>query len=206
MNTDLQKRFANHYFVIRDLGSNILMRMASFRKIVDDAKLRHDFPDISFVYMHQILLDISKFMSLSGADNSGFPELIHISPKDIQAKIKAVESTYEPLLKKVESNRNRTIAHIDISNAKSYMKMGFSEAEITKKIDDYTRSLTGPYGDAEYNHKLVEDLLAMRSSSSDEERYSPSDFLNDSTPITLMIEECFKIADELNQYYYNQSA
>lgn len=202
MNT--RDKFSTIFFVINDLGITILKKINDYEnQIENDPLIKKRFYNIEFVYMHSIILDIAKLISATNSDKSGLKQLISFcNNKDILTKFNDFKIKYEKTFKKIKSNRDKIIAHIDISDRGSYFNMGFSEIEISKKIDNYKRYLKdmGQKSD----HKLISDLEKLKAVSSGEERYSPSDFLIEIPEIKNIVGEVLEISSNLLKlYFYN---
>jgi hypothetical protein len=198
------KNFYNHLFVIEDLGHSILKKLDDFiNNIVNNSSIKKMFYNIDFVYMHSILLDLAKLISVTNADKSGLKQLKEISPKSTKDRIVAFESKYRDTIDKITSNRNKIISHVDISDANSYFKMGFSDIEIENKIEDNRKYMNMIKSSKDDNSKLIADLKKLKSISPKWERYSPSDFCEDIEIFKTMVNEVLAITRDLNKYFYN---
>lgn len=194
--------FYNILFVVNDLSHTILKKIDDYKtRIENDASLRRKFYNIEFVYMHSIILDIAKLTSATDSDKSGLKQLKELcTSKIIKAEIDNFESKYKNTLQKIKANRNKIIAHVDISDAGSYFDMGFSEIEINKKITDLKEYFKHIKQEPDSN--LVSQLENLRVSSSIKERYSPSDFIIEIPILENMVKEILKISTGLSLYFY----
>ena len=199
------KNFYNLLFVVNDLSSTILKKIGDYEKQIEkNSIIITAFHNIEFVYIHSIVLDIAKLISATGADKSGLKQLKEICPdEDIKARIELFEQKYKDTLAKIRANRNKIIAHVDISDVGSYVNMGFSKIEIERKITDYKEYLkiTGGELDATASN-LISQLEKLESVSPDKERYSPSDFSVEIPTLKEMVNEILVIASDLNLYFY----
>lgn len=197
--------FPNQVSVLYDLGNNLLKRIEEYEKFIfNNALAKRDLKNIDFVYMHYIILNLAKLLSLTKADKSGLEQLKKIAPKEIIAEIESLETTHKTILHKLTSNRNRIVAHIDISKKNSYFGMGFSEMEINKKIGDYKIWAKRWDKNKKYNKRtdiFINDLNKLKSTNTETERYSPIDFHNDIPTFKLIIEKVLKITKSLIFYY-----
>jgi hypothetical protein len=199
------KNFHNLLFVVNDLSHTILKKIDDYDKRIEkDNNIISAFYNIQFVYIHSIVLDIAKLISATGADKSGLKQLKEICPdKDIKVKIEAFEQKYKYILAKIIVNRNKIIAHVDISDMGSYVNMGFSKIEIERKITDYKDYLKITGGELDATAlNLISQLKKLESVSIDKERYSPSDFSIEIPTLKEMVNEILVVASDLNLYFY----
>ncbi len=198
--------FYNILFVINELGSTILKKISDYENVIqNDYSLKKKFHNIEFVYIHSIILDIAKLTSKASSDKSGLKDLKKFcSDKTIQNKITNFEVKYKNTLEKIKNNRNRIIAHVDISEENSYFKMGFSDIEIKTKKDDYKKYME--LTNQQLDIVKIEELEKFQTSSIKEERYSPSDFLLEIGLLKEMINEVLVIASDINLYFYNSKS
>ena len=196
------KNFYNILFVVDDLSHTILKKIDDYKNHIEsDPSLKRRFYNIEFVYMHSIILDIAKLISATGSDKSGLRQLKELcTSKIIEAEISNFEIKYKNTLEKIKANRNKIIAHVDISDAGSYFDMGFSETEINKKITDLKKyfELTKQKPDS----NLLFQFENLKANSSNKERYSPSDFVIEIPVLEKMIKEILKISTDLNLHFY----
>lgn len=196
------KNFYNILFVVNDLSHTILKKIDDYKNHIEsDASLKRRFYNIEFVYMHSIILDIAKLISATGSDKSGLKQLKEIcTNKIIGGEIDNFESKYKGPIEKIKANRNKIIAHVDVSDAGSYFDMGFSEIEINKKITDLREYFKHIKQEPDSN--LISQLENLKASSSIKERYSPSDFVIEIPVLENMVKEILKISTDLNLYFY----
>lgn len=196
------KNFHNILFVVNDLSHTILKKIDDYKNhIENDASLKKIFYNIEFVYMHSIILDIAKLISVTGSDKSGLKQLKEIcTSKIIGGEIDNFESKYKNTLEKIKANRNKIIAHVDVSDAGSYFDMGFSEIEINKKITDLREYFKHTKQEPESN--LISQFENLKARSSIKERYSPSDFVIEIPVLENMVKEILKISTDLNLHFY----
>ena len=150
-----------------------------------------------------IILTIAKLLSLTRSDRSGLVQLEKISPPEVKRRIQDLRKLNEPLITKISSNRSRIIAHVDISTNRSYTKMGFSEMEVERMLDGLRKSFF--QRDDAMQADLVKRWRNLASTSPEQERYSPSDFLNDLPKLRTLAKEVQNIVRDLNIYFYNLS-
>ncbi|MBU4056658.1 hypothetical protein KJ695_01975, partial [Patescibacteria group bacterium] len=184
------------YVVTRDLIYRIKQKIKDFQYIHKSKSLKEKLRDIEFVYMHSIIFDIAKLFGATKSDKIGLKQFKNISPKKSKDKLTELEKSYGDIFLKISNNRNRIIAHINISNKNAYFNMGFSIEEINKKIADCKNSA---YFDP--NDSFIERLKNLKAKNRDNERYSPSDFLIDIPRIEKFLNEFTLIIDEVNIYY-----
>lgn len=198
------KEFNECYLVAYDLGGTILKKIDDYEnRIQNNFQIKKDFYNIEFVYMHSILLDMAKLISVTNNDKSGLRQLKSISPESIKESIEKFEKEYEKTIEKITSNRNRIISHIDISDTKAYFKMGFSEIETVQRISNYKTYFKNTNTLEKEDQKLIEGLKKQQAGSPNEERYSPSDFFADFNIFKEMVNKILTVASDLNMYYYN---
>jgi hypothetical protein len=196
------KNFYNILFVVNDLSHTILKKIDDYKNHIEsDTSLKRRFYNIEFVYMHSIILDIAKLISATGSDKSGLKQLKEVcTSKIIRGEIDNFESKYKNTLEKIKANRNKIIAHVDVSDAGSYFDMGFSETEINKKITDLREYFKHTKQEPDSN--LISQLENLKAGSSIKERYSPSDFVIEIPVLENMVKEILKISTDLNLYFY----
>jgi len=196
------KNFYNILFVVNDLSYTIFKKIDDYKNHIEsDPSLKRRFYNIEFVYIHSIILDIAKLISATGSDKSGLKQLKELcTSKTIKTKINNFEIKYKNTLKKITVNRNKIIAHVDISDAGSYFDMGFSETEINKKITDTKKYFKNIKKEPDPN--LISQLENLKARSSTNERYSPSDFIIEIPVLENMVKEILKISIDINLYFY----
>jgi hypothetical protein len=199
--------FYNILFVVHQLNTDILRKINDYEvSIMNSDNIKNKFYNIEFVYMHSIILDIAKLTSETGSDKSGIKELMKISPPDIKQEFEKLLSDNSNLLGKIKINRNKIIAHIDISEKYSYMKMGSSQIEIGRKIEDYKTYLKLSHiKPSKKDLAIITKFQEMKSSSSDIERYSPSDFSLDLPVFKNLLKTIMEISNKLNQHFYENN-
>ena len=84
---------------------------------------------------------------------------------------------------------------------KYYADMGFSETEIKNKINDQEKYFK--YYNEKPNQEIIHHLEKLVASSSENERYSPSDFISEINLLETMVKEIQKISSDLNMYFYS---
>ncbi len=199
------QNFYNLLFVIDDLCRTILKKLEDYKNNIENGKYVKTFYNIDFVYMHSIVLDVAKLVSATKKDKSGLSQLKKDSPQILRVRIDNFEKRYEDTIEKIKNNRNKIIAHIDISDKGSYFDMGFSKVEISRKIEGYKKLLKYQGNVGPNDLETIERLKKLESKSIKGERYSPSDFSKDVNKIKNMVEEILNIAHDVNNYYYKQS-
>lgn len=197
--------FANLIFVILELGDSILKKISDYENnIHENTDIKTNFHNIDFVYMHSILLDMGKLLSVTNSDKSGLSELDNISPPEFKERIQKIRDNYGDTIDKITTNRNRIIAHIDISNTQSYFRLGFSRVEIDRKIEDYKKYIgLNDNNLSEVDLKVISDFEALMSTSVKYERYSPSDFFDEKETFVKIVREILQVATDLNVHFYN---
>jgi len=201
------KNFYNISFVMNDLSQGIVRKIQDYENnIKGNFVIKKDFYNIEFIYMHSVILDMAKLISVTKVDKSGLNQLEKISPKEIKQQIKYFNEKYKKIIVKITQNRNRIISHLDISNKSTFFNMGFSNLEIENKIADFKKYvLTYDNKNKESIEVFVERLEQLKSKSIENERYSPCDFIEDIPTLKDMITKISKILREVDFYYYNQS-
>jgi len=198
------KNFANNLLVIEGLSNAILRKIDDCEnKIKDNFSIKRDFYNIDYVYMHSIVLDMAKLISVTNSDKSGLRQLKSESPTVFRKRIEKFEKRYHKTIEKITSNRNRIISHVNISDINSYFNMGFSDIEISKKIEDYKKILEHYGGIYKPDLQLITDLEKFKSADIKDERYSPSDFSKDTDNFRAMVREILFIVRDLNIHFYN---
>jgi hypothetical protein len=182
---------------------DLLIQYKTF--IVKNKEMRKHLKNIDYIYMYYIILNLSKLFSLTGADKSGLKQIKNISPKKIKEEITLLEQTNLKTIEKIQNNRNRIVAHLDISKDNSYINMGFSTIEINRKKKDILEYSKITNMDQVLTKNLLEIYRGLKSKSKKEERYSPSDFTRSIPKLTKMMEDILKITNDLSLYYYNKT-
>ena len=165
--------------------------------------LKKHFFNIDFVYMHHIILDMGKLLSVVKADKSTLSELEKIAPPLFKKEIKSLRKKHKSIIEKITTNRNKIIAHIDISDFGSYFKLGFSNVEINRKVADYTEYTKSRGKMTPADIDVISRYQKLRAASPKEERYSPSDFIQEKDAFKEITSEVLQIARRMNQYFYN---
>lgn len=201
------KNLDNFYkilFVVYQLNTDILKKINDYEvSIKNSDNTKNEFYNIEFVYMHSIILDIAKLISATRSDKSGIKELMKISPPNIKQEFERLLSDNSNLLEKVRINRNKIIAHIDVSEQGSYIEMGFSQVEIRRKIEDYKKYLELSHiKPSKKDLAVITKFQEMKSSSLNLERYSPSDFSLDLPIFKVLLEKIIEISNKLNHHFY----
>ncbi len=198
------KNFYNILFVVNDLSYTILKKINDYKDNIEgDTSIITKFYNIDFVYMHSIILDIAKLVSTAHSDKSGLKELKKICNSEIiMNEINNFESKYKNTLEKIKTNRNKIIAHVDISDAGSYFDLGFSEVEIKRKLRDLKEYFNNTKQEPDNN--LISHIENLKANSSLQERYSPSDFVTEIPVLENMVNEILKISTDLNLHFYNE--
>ena len=148
---------------------------------------------------------MAKLISVTKSDKSGLKQLKKDSPQIFKDRISNFEKKYKNIIDKITINRNKIIAHVDISDKGSYFNMGFSEIEIDTKIESYKKLLEFQGGLDSDGSKVIEDLKKLRSKSTKDERYSPSDFSKEIDNLRALANEVLEIAHGINKYYYDKN-
>lgn len=201
------KNFYNLLAVVKELSSDVLNYLDDYENyIYDNYELKKRLKNIEFVYMHYILITLSKLFSISQNDKSGMKSLKLVSPMNIQKEFQELEDKNKDLFEKIKSNRHRMIVHIDISEEKSFHKMGFSKLQMDKMIEDYVSSMryAGKEEIANTSH-IFEDMRRLEAKENKEERYSPLDFYRDIGRFREITKKLSSLADKVNQHYYEIS-
>ncbi len=198
-----QESFPDVFRVILDLSSTISKKIDDYKNnIENNPSIKRAFYNIDFVYMHSIVLDMGKLLSVNNNDRSGLRGLEKSSPDKFKKDIRIFRDKYKDVIEKIKSNRNRIISHVDISDEGHFSKMGFSEKEVNKKVTDLNDHFTFLYG---LNKSLVESSIEhwnkLRSESIRTERYSPSDFSKEVDIFIIMIREIVSISYKINVCY-----
>ncbi|MBU2036893.1 hypothetical protein KJ866_01655 [Patescibacteria group bacterium] len=198
------KTISNHYnlyAIVYELIERIGQNIKEFEYVIDRSSFKKNLPSIKTAYMNFIILDLAKLISATKGDKTGLRQLKNISPKEYKAKIEKLEKDYRDVFKKITNNRNRIIAHIDISDKKAYYNMGFSEEEINRIIDDYRAS---PYCDkslTDENDPFIISIKKIQAKTKDDERYSLSDFRSNLPDFKKIISEISSINKNIISYY-----
>jgi|GEM_PF-2787699 len=209
--------FYNISWVIEDLSNSTLVNLDDFKKI-KESNLSSKITNIDYVYMYSIILDMGKILAVGGNDKSGLSALEEIYPDDFKEKeriskiqedfktrISQIQENYKDIISKLKNNRNRIIAHVDISEDNSYFKLGFSKIEIEEKINNHKKYLRLINKDeTDLDTAYYAKLNSLVPSSIKDERYCPSDFLNDIESFKKIITEVLGVARDLNFYFYNE--
>jgi hypothetical protein len=157
--------------------------------------------------MHSVLLDIGKLLCVTGSDKSGLNELEKLAPNQFKKEINDFKLKYSDIISKITTNRNKIIAHIDISENGSYFKLGFSHTEIDRKIEDFKKYVESINNGVlnKSDLEVIDGYNKLKSSSIKYERYSPSDFYKDKDIFVEMVNIIRKIAQELNYHFYKEN-
>lgn len=199
------KNFYNIYAIIEDLSNSVLENIDDYKKIIDDYELYKDIRNIKFVYMYSIILDMGKTLAVGGNDKSGLKALLEIAPDDFKKRILQTQENYTDIISKLKNNRNRIIAHVDISNENSYFNLGFSALEIEEEINNHKKLRLMSKDETESDTIFYNKLKSLVPNSIKDERYGPSDFLNDIETFKKIIAEVLEIVRDLNIYFYSKS-
>jgi hypothetical protein len=171
--------FYKIFSVIENLSNSTLVNLDDFEKI-KKSNLYSELKNIDYVYMYFVILDMGKILAVGSQDKSGLRALLEIAPHDFKQRILQIQESYADIISKLKNNRNRIIAHVDISNDNSYFNLGFSEIEIEEKINDHKKYLKIiNRHETELDDIFYNKLKSLVPSSIEDERYSSSDFLND---------------------------
>lgn len=193
------------YGAIYSLTKIIEQDVKEFEIVVDDKDLKKKgLLDIGTVYMHSIIIDLSKLFSVTQSDKIGLKHLKSISPKESQNKIEKLKSNYSDIIKKVSCNRNRIIVHHDISKKGAYYNMGISKIEIEKIINDYKTSYHYDKSIDDKNDPFILGMRKIVAQDKSNERYSLSDFKSDIPKIKEILEEIKLINNNIFGYYHKQ--
>ena len=188
--------YYNLFAITWNLIKNTEKKIQDFKYILKNKGLKEELHDIEIVYMHSIIIDIAKLINATKSDKIGLKQFKNISPKESKSKLVELEKSYKDIFLKIVSNRNRIIAHIDISNKNSYYNMGFSEEETNRMIKDYIDSMYFDPSDS-----TIEGFKKLVAKNKNNERYSLSDFLTDIPRMKKFLNEFGSIINEVNNYY-----
>ena len=96
------KNFYKILYVISDLSETVLRKIDDYKKnLIDNTDLKNKFYNIEFVYMHSIVLDLAKILSVTGSDKSGLKQLKDLcSNRIIRDEINSFEIKYKDTIKK----------------------------------------------------------------------------------------------------------
>ena len=200
----MPQNFYDLLAVMEELSFTTLKHLEEYEgNILNKVDLKKNFHNIDFVYMHIIILNLAKLLSVTNSDKSGLAQLEKFASPALKQEIFLFRNKYQHVINKIASNRNRIISHIDISDLKAYYKMGFSEVEIEKKIEDRKKYLR-IIGQKENKNDtdFYEHLRKLIALSEDNERYSPSDFVDAFPLFKSMINEILKLTRDVNQSNY----
>lgn len=173
--------------------------------IAKNKVIKKHLKNVEYIYMYYIILNLSKLFSLDGSGKSGLKDIKHISPKKIKDEIILLEQSNLKTMEKIENNRNRIVAHLDISKKNSYINMGFSTIEMNLKKKDILKYSILTNMDEVHTKNLLEKYKELKAKSKKDERYSPSDFTREIPKFIKMMEDMSKIMNDLNIYYYNKT-
>lgn len=197
-----------------ELFSAITMTTYEIESLLDEFSILVKEPEtinsklksIKWVYMSQTIIAISKVTSLVGSDKSGIRELKSFSSLALKKDISELELKHKVLLAKVRSNRSRIFVHLDISKNGSHKKMGLSKVAIQEMVTHMIKYYVD-IGKDNLNspESIKERYKKSESGSPEQERYSFSDFLDDSDEIRILINEINRITSEVNLYLYESS-
>ncbi|NTV22195.1 MAG: hypothetical protein HGB03_01325 [Candidatus Yonathbacteria bacterium] len=203
MTNEQQKDFFNIWGVVIQISNYLLGKINEYEMIQTDNAVKEKFPLISDVYMYSIILDMAKVVGVTRSDKHGFLRLERISNKEITRRIHDWENKYVDIIKKIKVNRNKIIGHVDMQEGRSFMDMGFSEAETERRKNDFEEYFKH-FGQDSIPEDLLSAIEKMRASSPDNERYSHSDFKEDIPQIKRAIHEMQEITNRANLIRYNE--
>ena len=66
--------------------------------------------------MHSIILDIAKLIGATGNEKGTLTGLYSLAPANLRKDIDELRLKNEIIFKKIENNRNKIIAHVDVSD------------------------------------------------------------------------------------------
>ena len=173
-------------------------------KIGNNSSLSKEYFNIDYVYMHSIILDIAKLIGATGNEKGTLTGLYSLAPANLRKDIDELRLKNEIIFKKIENNRNKIIAHVDVSDFWAYFNMGFSQLEIDRRIQDFMNYLELTGQETKTNLDVIENLKNLKSTSVQFERYSPADFGQDLNRFKSIINEILDITTRANSYFYNQ--
>jgi hypothetical protein len=154
---------------------DIRMFLKDFHKANDDSELRKKLPYVTWVYTQHIVILLQKIFSKAPRDAFRLQRLKELKNRGISKRIDNLESSHKQLIRKVNTNRNRLIAHTD----KNFHQILFSKAE----VDRMETKFETPYP-------------TLRAKSRDNERYMPADMSADTDEILEILGELDIILDE----------
>lgn len=195
--------FCNIFFALHQLSADLLKKIKDYDLIMRSKNIKDKLEKIESVYMESIILDMAKITSSNRSDKSGIKELQEISPALIKQEIADLLSDNKSILYKIKANRNRKIAHFDMSKENSFINMGFSEIQIDTMINDYKDGLEqSDIIQSDKDLSVIAEFRKVKSCSSDNERYSISDFSSDLPEFKKIIEKIIMIANKLNHCFH----
>ena len=158
-----------------------------------------------------IILDISKITSPSNTNQTGFRELksilSNLQSNEIKQRMEQLiklEKDNEQLFKKIEVNRDKFIAHLDIFKD-PYYNYGFSQGETERIID----RMYGTFN--RFMYKDIAEFLEIKEnakkqlleSEQKKQRYSISDLMEDIPLFEGILKDLFKIYFQINIIMHN---
>jgi len=120
------KEISRLYGTVYELIVNVKQNIKDFEYIIKDKSFQKYLRNIEIVYMNSIILDVSKLINATKYDKTGLEQLRSIAPQKFKRTIDILRKSFGGIFKKISNNRNRIIAHIDISDQGAYYNMGFS--------------------------------------------------------------------------------
>ncbi len=193
--------------VVYDLSGEVEKKLGQYNSTIwTDKKLRMELSGIEYVYMSSIILDLAKIFSLARKDESGLKKLKECSPSVIRDKFFQLQKSHNKLLEKLKENRNRLIAHVDISKDRSVFRMTLSKSERIRMIKNYGFIIENHRDEKSLIEDFAKNISKKRSRSHKNERYSPVDLIHDAPEILRMLKELKIIVSELVMYFYKKES
>lgn len=199
----VNSNYCDLYSVIYELTKRTEQDVREFEIAINDNDLKKKgLLNIGTAYMNSIIISLSKLFNITRSDKTGLEQLKTISPKKLQSQIMEIKSDYSNIVKKLSCNRNRIIAHIDISKKNAYHNMGISEAECERVISDYKNS--SHYENP--NDLFIAEMRKIQTIDKNNERYCLSDFQKDIPILKEILKKIKIINDGIFEYYFNQKS
>jgi len=155
--------------------ADVNIAVFEFEKIFPNSDLGSRYPLMKAVYTHYIIVNLNKVLSSSKNEHFRLRQLEYFSTETKDMLI-SLEKDHVDLIKKVRNNRDKISAHLD----RSFQKLLFSQVEV--------RRLEERFGT---------DFSKILSGKRSEERYSPSDMLEDLQEIKDLLKKCEDICKKM---------
>ncbi len=175
MTTQEQSQIWGNFWQIMEVSKNYL---SDYEKLLEKKELLRELPQAESAYIDAIIIHISKIFSDSKNEPFRLGRFKEICRDEIKEELNKVENEHKDIIKKMITNRNKLIAHLD----KKFYELCFSEKEKERMTQDW---------EGRSDLKEASYIFASMPKATDksQERYSARDFQDDLPAIKKMLKE-----------------